>query len=98
MAPAPIATSTMNGANGIPTHSKKKSADFRRRHGSIGQREAESHVPTLKNQGKSDCAVQIIGITDVKAGIPTDELSKSKNGSCKLSNYNATLKKISNIS
>jgi hypothetical protein len=92
MAPAPIATSTMNGTKGIATHSKKKSADFRRRHGSIGQREAESHVPTLKNQGKSDCAVQIIGITDVKAGIPTEELSKSKNGSCKLSNYDTTFK------
>lgn len=95
MAPAPTAiaapSTAMNGTSRVPFRQKEKSTEEkRRRNASIGQREAESHVPTLKNQGKSDCAVRIIAITDVKAGIPTDELSKSKNGSCMLS-YAATL-------
>lgn len=43
---------------------------------SIGHREAESHIPTLKNQGKSDCGVSIISILDAKSDIPIDTLSQ----------------------
>ena len=60
-----------DGTNG--TSSTK--GPSRVRGGSIGQREAESHVPTLKNQGKSDCAVKIIGILESEKDIPVEELS-----------------------
>jgi len=42
---------------------------------SIGQREAESHIPTLKNQGKSDCGVSIVSILEAKSDIPVESLS-----------------------
>ncbi|KAF2668333.1 hypothetical protein BT63DRAFT_440515 [Microthyrium microscopicum] len=76
MAPGAIAITTSLP----PATSNGLAKKGRIRHGSVGQREAEAHVPTLKNQGKSDCAVRIIGITEVKAGIPTEKLSNSKNG------------------
>ncbi|KAF2395651.1 hypothetical protein EJ06DRAFT_266508 [Trichodelitschia bisporula] len=68
MAPAPL----LDPATPAPPPSPPTA---RLRAGSIGQREAESHVPTLKNQGKSDCAVQIIGIHDAHTGIPVADLS-----------------------
>ena len=72
MTPAPLlspwATSPILAANGKPS---------RVRQGSLGQKEAEAHVPRLKNQGKSDCVVRIIGIHDVHTGIPVDDLSAS---------------------
>jgi hypothetical protein len=42
---------------------------------SIGAREAESHIPTLKNQGKSDCGVRIVSILEAKSDIPVESLS-----------------------
>jgi hypothetical protein len=49
----------------------------------IELKEAESHVPTLKNEGKSDCTIWIIGITDVKHEIPRSQLCEFQNSECK---------------
>jgi hypothetical protein len=61
-----------NGAsdNGVPLQKQVKM-----RNGSIGAREAESHIPTLKNQGKSDCGVKIISILEARSDIPVEALS-----------------------
>jgi hypothetical protein len=44
--------------------------------------EAESHVPALKNRGKSDCAVWIVGIEKVEFYISKGELSQLQTGDC----------------
>lgn len=50
------------------------------RAGSLGHKQAESHAPTLKNQGKSDCTVRIVGISECETDIPIDSLSQEDDG------------------
>ncbi|KAF2839220.1 hypothetical protein M501DRAFT_992192 [Patellaria atrata CBS 101060] len=57
-----------NGATKI-----SKPAHFR--NGSIGQKEAESHVPTLKGVSRSDCEVKIISIAECETDLDLVYLS-----------------------
>jgi hypothetical protein len=57
----------------IPRRSHSATRGRRLRAGSVKE-QAESHVPTLKGVGKSDCEVKIVSILECENLVPIDAL------------------------
>jgi hypothetical protein len=57
----------------MPRRSHSATRGRRLRAGSVKE-QAESHVPTLKGVGKSDCEVKIVSILDCENLVPIDAL------------------------
>ena len=64
------------------TMEQKQAAPARVRGSSIGAREAESHIPTLKNQGKSDWLLGLANLNgvDINRDFPDLDMVAFRNG------------------